>query len=118
MVEKRRHIALVLLGVFIFPIAYQPYHTVRHHSKDLHCHHNCSHAKQEKPAGLHLDVFSAKKEHCSICEYHFPVNDLPKLFFFTSATSILKSSNYELKIKRAYQQVVSTKTPRAPPLCI
>jgi hypothetical protein len=112
----KKHITLALLGIFVFPIVFQPFHIIWHHAEDSHCHHECCPSEEKKPVGLIFDVFSANNEYCPICEYHFPVNDLPENFFFASATKTVTSSVYELKIKPAYQQITSTKTPRAPPV--
>nr|WP_321357304.1 hypothetical protein [uncultured Draconibacterium sp.] len=109
------HIAFLLLGIFVFPIAYQPYHIVRHHSEKTDCHHPSCHLKYEKPDGLVLDINTDGYESCPICDYHFPVNDLPRPLFYTPVIPIVQNSLVEIEIKRACKQVISSKTPRAPP---
>ncbi|MDX8340246.1 hypothetical protein SLH46_13685 [Draconibacterium sp. IB214405] len=111
------HIALVFLGIFVFPIAYQPYHIVRHHSEKADCHHECCHLVHDEPDGVTFKDNSGEEESCPICDYHFPVKDLPKPLFFTAAIPIVQNSLVEIEIKRACKQVISTKTPRAPPVC-
>nr|WP_319267722.1 hypothetical protein [uncultured Draconibacterium sp.] len=110
------HIALVLLGIFIFPIAYQPYHIVRHHSIKADCHHHCCHLQDEEPDGVIFDISTDGYENCPICDYHFPVNDLPRHLFFSPVIPLSQSSLVEIEIKRACKQVISSKTPRAPPV--
>lgn len=111
----KKHIAFILLGIFVFPIFYQPYHIVLHHSEELHCHHDCCSSKIEKSTDLIVDIYTEKEEPCPICNYHFPVNDIPGISFFATSLIALKGQIYDLDIKRASQQVVSIKTPRAPP---
>ncbi|WP_319503490.1 hypothetical protein [uncultured Draconibacterium sp.] len=110
------HITLLLLGIFVFPIAYQPYHIVRHHSQKAECHHECCHIKHEEAHDVTFNSYSGEDERCPICDYHFPVNDLPRLLFFTPATPHVLNSVVEIEIKRACKHAISTKIPRAPPL--
>lgn len=106
----------MLLGIFVFPIAYQPYHTVRHHSEKADCHHECYQLTYEKTEGLVIDANTDGDEPCPICDYHFPVNDLPKPLFYIPATPVVQGAVAEKDIKPAFKQVISIKTPRAPPV--
>ena len=112
----KQHIALVLLVIFTFPIAYQPYHMVMHHSADTECHHHCCHAEPARTSGILLEPYSAEDENCPICDYHFPVNDLPKLSLFSTVERLLLTSISDSEIEQIRQQIISTKSPRGPPL--
>nr|WP_319512471.1 hypothetical protein [uncultured Draconibacterium sp.] len=71
--------------------------------------------EHNEPDGVLIHTSTDVYESCPICDYHFPVNELPRLLFFKPGTQIVQHSLPETKIKQACKQVVSTKTPRAPP---
>ena len=117
MISFQKHIAVLLYVIFIFPIAYQPFHIVWHHSHDSHAHHDCCHADEEKEiSSIGINVSSDGNKHCPVCEYHFPINDLPKVSLFRSVGLSIERYLCEIEIRLPLKQVVSNKSPRAPPL--
>lgn len=117
----KKHIAILLFGIFFFPLTYQPWHVVKHHSQKSPCHHGCLHSKVEKKICNHgqcITSTSEKQETCPVCEYHFPIKTLPILTHFKSKKSSFEDQLFGLEARLAYQQVVSRKSPRAPPFSI
>ena len=118
----KRHIVILLVGIFIFPLAYQPWHVVWHHSQELCSQHGCCQLNAEHSAkeavgcdGPVLNPTPEKEEPCPICDYHFPVNILPKFFYYPTNNLVAESAVTDLKIRLPFQQVTSVKSPRAPP---
>ena len=64
------------VGLFLFPILYQPVHILRHHSHERPD-HVCEH--HHHPAGKAADLtqIAQKYSDCLICEYEFVIKDLP-----------------------------------------
>lgn len=119
MLGFKKHIAVLLFGIFFFPLAYQPLHVFLHHAQKTHCHHNCCHSKLEKKFCSHgpsINTTSEKEEACPICDYHFPINILPKVFIYPYKKAVIESEIVQLKIRLPFQQIISIKTPRAPPI--
>lgn len=116
MIGLKQHIALVFLGIFIFPLVYQPYHVVRHHGIEEPCHHECCHSHHEKTDGVIYDILSDGDEHCPICDYHFPVNDVPQMHHLSSWLPYYKGFTYEAKPELPYTTPTRSKSPRAPPV--
>lgn len=117
----KKHIAILLLGIFFFPLAYQPYHVLKHHSLKALCNQACCHSHTEnKDCNNNVQFNSASKgpEHCPICEYHFPINVIPKLNLFKPKNSFRKYNLFGLEERLAFQQTSSKKSPRAPPFLI
>jgi len=112
----KNYIAIVFLGIFVFPMVYQPYHIVVHHSEEILCHHTCCHTETEQSSDVQFKIFSENDEPCPICNYHFPIKNLPKVFHFTSSLAVFEGFINPLQQIRIYQQLVSIKIPRAPPL--
>lgn len=116
MIRIKKYIAILLLGIFISPITFQSFHIVWHHSHGSHGDHELCHIKvSAKPLCSVIKTVSQKDKHCLICEYQFPINDLPKVSIFRSITPVIKSSLNEFGIQLYFQQVFSNKSPRAPP---
>lgn len=114
----KKHIAILLFGIFFFPLAYQPYHVFRHHAQKLHCHHGCCNSNVDKRVCSHgpeINTESERQEPCPICDYHFPINILPRLIIFQPKTPTTESLLFGLEERIAFQQIVSKKSPRAPP---
>ncbi|MCT4603777.1 MAG: hypothetical protein N4A59_12880 [Marinifilum sp.] len=114
----KKHIAILLFGIFFFPITYQPWHVLMHHSQKSECCHTCCHSKVEKRVCDYshcLSSTSEKQEVCLVCEYHFPINILPKLNLFKPKNPSLEGQLFGLEARLAFQQINSKKSPRAPP---
>jgi hypothetical protein len=76
-----RNIALFLFGIFSFPLIYQPFHVVVHHghSHCTRCTVSCSESHSDFGFAI-FDVTEEKEEPCPICNYHFPINEIPTQF--------------------------------------
>jgi hypothetical protein len=99
MFKKKIVISLSLMLVFIFPLMYQPYHTIAHHG-DFHEHH---------------DGISSSQEKCLVYEYHFASFDLPsEINFEPFAISHLTDLNSFYKEVK-FNQNIFFKATRAPP---
>lgn len=117
----KKHIAILLFGIFLFPLTYQPWHVLNHHSQKSECCHTCCHSKVENKVcdDSHCIIFkSDKQETCPVCQYHFPINILSKLSLFKPKNPNLESQLFELEASLVFQQIVSRKSPRAPPFSI
>ena len=121
MLGLKKHIAILLFGIFLFPLTYQPCHVLKHHSPKSHCHHTCCHTKVEKRVCYYSHCISSaseKQEACPVCEYHFPINILTKLNLFKPKNPGLEGELLGWTENLAFQQIVSRKSPRAPPCSI
>ncbi|WP_347840676.1 hypothetical protein [uncultured Draconibacterium sp.] len=116
------HITILLIGIFVFPLFYQPYHVIKHHAPKSHCTQACCHSKVVLPVekevcnfGIRVNVTVEKEKPCPICEYHFPINILPKLVVFKPKTAVKACLLFGIEERLAKQQIVFKKSPRAPP---
>ena len=117
MIRLNKNIAIFLLGIFIFPITFQAFHIIWHHSHDYHGHHKLYQVEvTKKPFQTDIRAASQKKKHCPICNYEFSINDLPKVFIFRSINLVIESSLNKLELQLPFQQAISIKVPRAPPI--
>ena len=117
MIRLRKHIALLLFGIFFFSILFQSVHIVWHHSQNYKFeHYFCHHKETDKESQTKYESISENKESCLICEYKFPINDSPKVFFFSSNIPVNAYIYNEIDKQQQYKQVFSDKTPRAPPV--
>lgn len=117
-----KHIAIILLGVFLFPTLFQAVHVLSHHSANdsnsvsefVCCGHNplsdCS----------RQDGFKApdeeKNRHCPICEYEFPVKSLPLKIKPGGNEFNLISNVVVAQCLHDEPGIPNSKQPRAPPL--
>lgn len=118
----KRHIVILLVVIFIFPLAYQPWHVLQHYSQKSNCHHDCCHlnmghsgGKVAYSYGEDINAASEKEEPCPICNYHFPINVLPTIFHYQSNNTVAENAISDLKVRLPFQQFTSVKSPRAPP---
>jgi hypothetical protein len=99
MIKRRLYTALYLLGIFVYPIIFQPWHIIQHHGHIIQQHdhdHGCSghsheadksyeHAHHHDPkypdaSVLHfvnIKTHDHSHDPCYICDFKFPVNNLP-----------------------------------------
>lgn len=119
MIKLRKHIALLLFGIFLFPILFQSIHVVWHHSRTYICGHNlCSQTITNKDFLTNGENISEKEKICPICEYQFSINDLPKISFYSPAILAIACNYIKTTNRQRYKQVVTDKTSRAPPVII
>lgn len=78
MKRSLQNIAFVLFAIFSFPLVYQPFHIAVHHSY-THCRHCSVSCKQPHSDSqtINFETTQEKEEPCPICNYHFPLNEIP-----------------------------------------
>lgn len=120
MKKRRIYTVFFLVGIFLFPLIFQPWHIVQHHGHDHECsahahHHNtdCSH---ESALSL-ISTQDQDQPHdpCYICDYKFPVEDLPtpgEPVFTPYQFQEIQSVNLVLSDLKCDHSLVN---PRAPP---
>lgn len=113
-----RNITLFLFGIFSFPLIYQPFHVVVHHG-----HSNCSHCsvsctEPHSDFGIAVfDVTEEKEEPCPICNYNFPLNEIPAEFLTLQYIAIETGQVFSVPLKGYSKNIYSNLIPRAPPTC-
>ena len=108
----------MLMGIFAFPIFFQPLHVLRHHAHG----HNCAchaHAPQQayshKGQHPHLENTAEKEASCAICDYEFSSNDIPNVQCYgTSIPESIYTYNDAIVAQISKRSFTHT-TPRAPP---
>jgi len=115
LLELKKHIAVILLGIFIFPITFQSIHIVWHHSHRISynapCHNAVDCLDYTRTAFFH----SNSTNHCPICEYQLSINTLPDIPFFEAVIPIICGVFKVLSVTKPHQEVFALKSPRAPP---
>lgn len=118
--DLRKHIALWLVGIFSFPIFFQPVHPVSHHLHGYtHAAHHCSLCTPERPTPVScaFDEEDADGEGaCPICEYQFSINELPKAAAFSPVVPEIPCCRNMAATSQYFRQERTTKIPRAPPV--
>ncbi len=114
-----KHIAIGLLGIFIFPNIFQSLHIVWHHSHDC-CGSICKHEHKTHHDAYDLSQHKTKflglaKSHCPICEYQFATNNLSIVQFFGVVVSISNTKYNETIAIQLHKQITRQTSPRAPP---
>jgi len=73
-----QNIAFFLFSIFSFPLIYQPFHAVVHHSHSTcsQCSVSCSQPDDDSLT-VKLKKINDREEPCPICNYHFPLNEIP-----------------------------------------
>lgn len=118
-INFRKHIALLLFVVFLFPIVFQPVHIVWHHAHGYQCgHHHLHENVSGKDLQAHAENVTEKEHVCAICEFHFAINDLPGHSFVCSVMPAKSRIFNVLVTQHLYRQFFSFKSPRAPPALI
>ncbi len=119
LIKQRKHIALLLFGIFFFPILFQSFHIVWHYLHDHKREHShCSQAITNTDFHSNNKTVSEKEKVCPICEYQFSINNLPKISFPNPAIPEIARNYIEITYQQHYKQIFSDKTPRAPPVFI
>lgn len=116
MIKLNKHIAIVLLGIFIFPIFFQSIHIAYHNS------HRYGNSSGEEG---HFDHFESIKnikvplldseEKCLICEYNFSINNIPEICFFEIHILKADMDYMDAVIHQFKPRILSKKSLRAPP---
>ncbi|MCU4158336.1 hypothetical protein J1N10_20345 [Carboxylicivirga sp. A043] len=121
MMWLKKHIALWLTGLFIFPILYQPLHVVLHHSSRHAHHHCCAHKHCQvhaNPKQSNAIKVSSAEDTCPICDYHFATKDVANPPIERVAILVITNDYNDFATQQKYIQPFSNKSPRAPPASI
>ena len=123
---KVRHIAVIITGIFLFPVFYQPWHFAEHHGHRAHdhatshscdhAHHHVDHASEDQTSGETESAVIHSFEHCFICDYEFAVKGLPG-----AVQMDLDPVQYRelraVEVFSRYENAISLQVrPRAPPV--
>ncbi|MGE0018171.1 MAG: hypothetical protein AB7S72_00770 [Draconibacterium sp.] len=113
-----RNIAFLLFGIFSFPLIYQPFHVVVHHGHTscANCTITCSEPHSDFGFAV-FDVTEEKEEPCPICNYHFPLNEIPAEFLSLHTVIIQTGQVFYVPLKGYSKNIFSNLIPRAPPAC-
>lgn len=110
--KRNRFYAFLLQWVFLFPIIVQSWHPAFHHHSCESHHHTAACCENE---GTRI-INAHEHEDCLICEYQFPVNDLPASFELESDFIVFE----EFSKKNDQQHIPDfhylLNSPRAPPV--
>lgn len=113
--ELKKHIAVILLGIFIFPITFQSIHIVWHHSHCISHNATCHNAVDYHDYTGTAFHHSNSTDHCPICEYQLSINTLPDIPFFEAVIPIICGTFKVLSVTKPHQEVFALQSPRAPP---
>ena len=110
-----KHIASILLGLFIFPIFFQSVHIAWHQSQSIEHKSHLSiaignHDIQNKPL-----IISHEDSFCPVCEYEFSIHHLPAVFVFEAQLPMLKGIQNETIQSHPQLEAYRTKSSRGPP---
>lgn len=109
------YIAILLLGIFVYPGIYLPFHVLEHHSHE--------HSVFTGICGEYLPDNSTQKvgqyvylnDHCPLFEYKIPLSDLFNHFFCNSVSPIVYNLIVEDVIYYTLKYFCLNRIPRAPP---
>ena len=106
--------AILLAGLFYFPLVFQSFHITRHHSESHHCEgHSC---QAVSPESARDAVTIAKHESfCPVCDYRFAVKEAPSVAVHIATVLPVLSILEVPATRHACAQVPVTRSPRAPP---
>jgi hypothetical protein len=111
----KKHIAILLLGIFAFPIVFQSVHIILHHRHNIDNRHYCCQSNtQNDCTGITVAKYKTIS-HCPICEYQFSINKPTNLFIFKTIMPILCGVLGNSLIEKRHLKILPSKSPRAPP---
>ncbi|MEZ4906343.1 MAG: hypothetical protein R2771_01565 [Saprospiraceae bacterium] len=113
----KKYIALLLIGIFIFPVIFQSLHIIFIHN------HNAINSNQQ--VTIYQNPKNKDKQHtlsqyqsenyCLISSYQLSTNHIPKLPFWGNLATDCDNLLNEIIINRIYKLEYSPKSSRAPP---
>lgn len=105
--------AVYMIGFFLFPIIYQPFHQVHHHDHDHdQIEPSCEHHHDQVAESAYI---CHSPEHCLICEYEFVTLDLPCLAELVLVSIQDCEQKTYTSCGQVYKSAYSQQSPRAPP---
>jgi hypothetical protein len=117
LLPQKKHIALIGLGLFVFPIIFQSGHIVWHHSlehSEKAGHSCCSEAHTCFSDGL--AQVRSDAEPCILCEFDSFINTVPLSGQFNIRVPFFTLSFFIPSANSAFQNKTALKFPRAPPI--
>jgi hypothetical protein len=115
--KTNKHIAIVLLGIFTYPIFFQSIHIVWHHSHGLNNSFvDRKYSENEKSFDNVIAHLSNTEVCCPFCEYKFSINNLSKSSLFECNIFKIDNNYIDIVINQFRPCIQSKKSPRAPPL--
>jgi len=116
--ERRKHIALYVFGIFIFPILFQPVHVIWHHSHETPVCTSCHVSDIGGQCADPNDENSIDKQekHCLVCSHEFSITQLPDFFIFECTIDISEELPGETPISQPCKPINKSKASRAPPV--
>lgn len=119
MIRLKKHIAILLFGIFFFPITFHASHVIWHHLHDQ-CgkHYLCYPEASHKHPKSNTESISQNENFCPICAYQFSINDLPETPIFRSTIPVFVCIYSNIAAQKQYKQAFADKSPRAPPILI
>ncbi len=119
MKSGKQYIVVLLLGIFLFPIAYKALHTLQHQSMAKLCSsHSCCASQSPQSSDDTTRLLEHTEEHCPICDYHFAINDLPPAVKVEAHSPRFECLSLQVDLRTPEQQTLRSKSSRAPPSLI
>jgi hypothetical protein len=115
----RKHIIIVLLGIFIFPLLVQPVHMAWHSL--------LAHADRKHECILHdllgnfpieTTTFSEVTHFCLICDFHLCIVDEPTTEYINTIIPVSGFSFNETATQYLLTRLIYFSSPRDPPVII
>lgn len=119
MIRLKKHITVLLIGLFFFPVVFQSIHMVWHQSHSSSCgHHECDHKPLAKNSHPFAEKCIKNNENCPVCLYQFSINNVTKLSHLNFQIIVITCNYKAVAIAQQNLQVFADKSPRAPPVFI
>lgn len=117
MPKAKRHIVIILLGIFFFPMTFQCLHIVWHQTHNFQNHFAFHYHGTTGKTGQHnATCLSQQIKHCPICEFQLTIDYTTAHFVYKTNIPVVIKHFSENTTEEDYQKVLLTKTPRAPPV--
>lgn len=116
MIRIKKHIALILLGIFFFPIIFQSVHIVWHHSYSFQD-DNISRLSSGKTKDVVI-IGGSTVDQCPICNYKFAINKLPEFLIFSIFIVLINRRLNLSTIAQPHNQIITINPARAPPYLV
>jgi hypothetical protein len=116
----RKLSALLLLGMFVFPIFFQPLHVIWHVSKEAlpSCVGTISTPIKFQSTDAHAYELTSVQTHCLACAFTFITKSLPANAPYTAVlTALVTTLMYDSSVETPSLVLQSTSS-RAPPIWI
>lgn len=116
--KLNKHIALLLFGIFIFPVLFQPMHVLWHKSiaefscSSCHFHyHLAGQAETDEESAI-----ESCNQHCLLCDYEFSITSIPEHFVFECNIEKADKQSIISYLVQPQKPFAGNTSPRAPPV--